>query len=532
MNRAPVAQISLGGWNVYFLGKLALYWQGFIGFQPLENLAFAALLLLPLQSQRWQRVRTMAAIPAAIGLLYHDSWLPPVSRVFSQASLLAQFDLAYLVELTGRFINVQMAALLIIIAVAYRLLSQWVRVGVLVLAVMVALLFTHTRASVNPLQGMAVAGNANMPPQAAAKPQSLDDVAHDFFASEAKRRVAFSVPAANATPFDIIFVHICSLSWDDLRAVGLDSHPLWKHLDITLTHFNSAASYSGPAVIRMLRAPCGQPRHEALYSPAPEGCYLMEDLRQAGFESNLALNHDGHFEDFLKLVQQQRINQTPLSLDNIPVTQHAFDDSPIFDDFAVLSRWLQDRKKDHAARAALFYNTISLHDGNKTNGAGMGRNSHDTYKARLERLLDDLDHFMGVLETSGTKAVVVLIPEHGAAYRGDRMQIAGLREIPSPAITLVPVGIKVVGSGVRRAGEPAVVAESTSYLALSRIVANLLKKSPFSGDGFNAGDYLADLPVTPLLSQNGEVTMMHYNNQYYLRQENNGPWTPYDPGGP
>ena len=46
---------------------------------------------------------------------------------------------------------------------------------------------------------------------------------------------------------------------------------------------------------------------------------------------------------------------------------------------------------------------------------------------------------MGELEASGRRAVVVLVPEHGAALRGDSAQIAGLREIPTPAITLVPV---------------------------------------------------------------------------------------------
>ncbi len=46
------------------------------------------------------------------------------------------------------------------------------------------------------------------------------------------------------------------------------------------------------------------------------------------------------------------------------------------------------------------------------------------------------------------------MPEHGAALRGDKMQIAGMREIPTPAITLVPVGIKVIGQDANRAGSP------------------------------------------------------------------------------
>lgn len=38
--------------------------------------------------------------------------------------------------------------------------------------------------------------------------------------------------------------------------------------------------------------------------------------------------------------------------------------------------------------------------------------------------------------------MVVVVPEHGGALKGDRMQISGLRDIPSPSITNVPAGVK------------------------------------------------------------------------------------------
>ena len=60
-------------------------------------------------------------------------------------------------------------------------------------------------------------------------------------------------------------------------------------------------------------------------------------------------------------------------------------------------------------------------------------------------VLNDMATFVRQLEQSGRKAVVVVVPEHGAALLGDRMQIPGMREIPSPSITHVPVGIKLVG---------------------------------------------------------------------------------------
>ncbi|MNE93053.1 hypothetical protein D3C80_1908510 [compost metagenome] len=39
---------GLGGWNIYFLAKLALLWAGYLNFHPLINLVFAAALIFPL----------------------------------------------------------------------------------------------------------------------------------------------------------------------------------------------------------------------------------------------------------------------------------------------------------------------------------------------------------------------------------------------------------------------------------------------------------------------------------------------------
>ena len=119
-----------------------------------------------------------------------------------------------------------------------------------------------------------------------------------------------------------------------------------------------------------------------------------------------------------------------------------------------------------------------------------------------------------------------MIPEHGAALRGDKMQIAGLREIPSPAITLVPVGIKVIGADLQRAGRTLQIDQPTSYLAVSHIVARLLEKPPYTKKTFTPSDYVADLPATPFVSQNDEVVMVGYKQRYYLRQDASG-WLDY-----
>ena len=100
----------MGLWSVYFLAKVGLFYNKFIGFHFLLNLAFALVLLLPIKNSRLQLTRKVLAIPASICLLYYDSWLPPISRLFAEANNLAGFNAHYLLELAGRFVNVWVLA--------------------------------------------------------------------------------------------------------------------------------------------------------------------------------------------------------------------------------------------------------------------------------------------------------------------------------------------------------------------------------------------------------------------------------------
>lgn len=523
---APLrVSIKLGHWNFYFLAKFMLFWKELIGFHPLENLAFAAFLLYPVESRLWRNAKNIASVILALTLLYYDSWLPSISRVLSQASLLSNFDAAYLAELLGRFVSVPLLAALVAGWLAFRLIASRARLGlVVVTSLVVMLVFQQSTRQATALPGQA-RNQAEGEVGADGKPD-FDKVLRGFFAKEAARSVSFPVPSAEAVPFDVIFIHVCSLSWDDVKAVGLDQHPLWKRFDFLFTRFNSAASYSGPAAIRIQRATCGQQSNASLYQPVSDQCYLMGSLKRSGFESNLAMNHDGHFDDFLHTVQAQRLTVAPMPLDGVSVTQHAFDGAPIYDDLAVLSRWLEQRQKSDSARAALYYNTISLHDGNRLVGEGSKLDSLDTYKIRLTTLLDELEKFMQGLERSGRRAVVAMIPEHGAAVHGDKMQISGLREIPSPRITLVPVGIKVIGEGGQRQGDTLMIGAETSYLAVSQVVARMLEISPFGGNGYDPADYVDDLIATPLVSQNENAVVMRYQERYFWHQ-NDEPWGEY-----
>lgn len=491
---------TLGMWGYYFVAKLGLLLVDLMTFHALENLLFAAFILLPASSRILRRAKHITAAVIALSLLYYDSWLPPVDRALSQASMLSNFSAGYLFELSMRFISIPVAVALIAAWLVYGWLSRRVRLGAIVMAGMLGLLIVQL------LPEDSAAGKLR-------PDMDMDKVVQDFFVKEAQRSVLFVTPAADAIPFDVVFLHVCSLSWDDVRAVGLDAHPLWQRFDILLTKFNSAASYSGPAALHLLRAKCGQPQHGAMYRSADEKCYLMNSLQRSGFEPNMALNHNGKFDDFLGQLKKHGLLTTPpLELAGLEVAQYAFDKSPVYDDLSVLSRWLDVRQSSGTARVALYYNTVSMHDGNHMQGQDSTANTLDAYKARLSKFLDETESFLQKLEASGRHAVVVMVPEHGAAVRGDNRQIAGLREIPTPSITLVPVGIAVVGG--HRDGEPLLIDQPTSYLAISHIVEHMLEQSPY--DNFVPSDYVADLPLTPFVAQNETTTVAEYQGQYYL----------------
>jgi cellulose synthase operon protein YhjU len=514
-------RIGLGHWSLYFLAKFVLAWQELIGLHALENLAFAAILVAPIGSRFLRAARSLAAVPVAISLLYHDSWLPPVSRVWSQAGLIGSFSMEYLAELAGRFIDWPVIALLALGLGAYAVAARFLRVGVIVLAVLSALTVYQRQDMTN---GAAVAAVAAENGAARKGPATFDpdQRLRDFYNKEKQRVIKFP-QVDSAVPFDIVLIHICSLSWDDLRAVGLDKAPLWRDMDFLFTHFNSAASYSGPAAIRVNRATCGQTSHQALYEPAAEDCYLMPALKRAGFATNFALNHDGHFDDFLTFVRQQRVDAPLQPFNGIPVALRAFDNSPVYDDEAVLGRWLESRRKTPAQQTALYYNTISLHDGNKMIAGQSARlSSHDSFGPRVAKLLNDLVGFMDKIRKDGRRAIVLVVPEHGAALRGDKFQIAGLREIPTPAITTVPVGVKIIGPGTTRTGPAATITDPTSYFGLMALLARLMGKPPFGDAGFDPLEYARDLPVTDHVAENESAIVLQRGQSYFLKQGTDG----------
>lgn len=532
----PTLLQGLGWWNMYFIIKIALFLQGVIDFHPVENFALLLLILFPLRQKAINVTRHIVAVPLAVWLMHYDSYLPPLDRLWAQTGQLLQFETAYLIELLGRFVTYQVMIVLFVLCTAYYILSKFLRVSVLVVATMMYISIPQQQTAqtvvaapiTNQQTGTAAGSKGNMTTTPVEINDSvLNNLKADFFERESARQVNFSADSSNDVPFDLLFLSICSVAWDDIEITGLGDHPLFKEFDIMFDNFSAATSYSGPAVIRLLRASCGQQEQDALFEPAPtQQCYLFDNLKNLGFEENLLLNHNGVFDSFLDLIQKNgnlQANMMPQT--GLTPYQKSFDGSTIFRDKQVLNHWWNERLSSNSDKVVALYNTISLHDGNRIISANSST-SMVSYKRRLNNLLDDLYDFFQTLKASKRNIVVALVPEHGAGMRGDRMQISGMREIPAPTIVHTPVGLKIFGEGMERIGGSVAVKAPSSYLSLSQLVANILEQDIYKTKRFSPIALTKGLPETRMVSQNSGSTMMEVNGKYYVTLDESS-WSEY-----
>ncbi|MFY9510247.1 MAG: cellulose biosynthesis protein BcsG [Rubrivivax sp.] len=517
----------MGAWSLYFLAKIGLYWSQTIGLHVAENLVFAAALAWPLQNPRWRRLRHGLAVPVAVALLYHDSFLPPASRIVGQFGALASFSGDYWLELAGRFIAWPVVLGLALGLVLFVLLQRRLRFATLVFlglasaAVLPAPGFWARNGGAAPTLNAREDAGSNAPLALS----QLDARLAAFYATERDKQVRL-VAGSAAPAFDIVVLSICSLSWDDLDEVRLRDAPLMSRFDIVFRQFNSAASYSGPAVLRLLRASCGQVPQSGLYEAAPDGCQLFASLQQIGYKPALLMNHDGHFDHFAEQLRDQGgLGIAPEHDAGAPVAMQAFDGTPIHADGEVLARHWRQRSADPAPMA-LLYNTVTMHDGNRVPGLASQR-SKETFKPRLLKLFAEIERFIALVEASKRPTLLLFVPEHGGAIRGDAVQVSGLREMPTPAITGVPAAAKLIGfDGFASGGAPIAVDKPSSYFALASLVAALLPGGHAIGGREALESVVRELPGSDWVAENEGTVLLRQGSSSYLRTPQ-GEWSIY-----
>ena len=336
----------MGLWSLYFLAKLYLYFRGFLQLDVVLNLVFVLFLVLP-TPKRFKSYRSVAVLRVGISsvlgllLLWHDSWLPSFSYVMTFLREEGLPSKEYVFKFVLGFFNLREIAVLASLLFLCYLVRRHIRLT----AVVVVLLLLASLRGLGQNKG------------------DVEKFVDAFYQSESKRLIRFDQTAKSGGDFDIIILHVCSLSWDDLRVIGLEGDPFFKQFDLLFTRFNSVTSYSNPSALRLLRANCGQRPHAALYDNVPKECELFETLRAMGYQTAFTLNHDGKYSRFAEQVGNLALLDPPLIPAGLPLQAIDFDGSPIYSDDAVLEKWWELRQASGAARAAVYYNTVSLHDG-------------------------------------------------------------------------------------------------------------------------------------------------------------------------
>jgi cellulose synthase operon protein YhjU len=511
----------MGLWSFYFLAKIYLCVRGYLGFHALPNVLLALGLALPWWFRRRAVPRAalvahgVVGLVAAFALLWHDSFLPPLaSSVEFLRSPATRPSAGYLLSFLSGYWNAgEAAALAAILAVAYAAHRKRVAIGPVVLLLMaVPAILSAARATPT------VAG-----------------VVEKFYSEQKGDRhvTRIAAPAPDAPPFDVIFLHTCSLSWDDLAHAGIRGHPFLSEFDLLLSRFNTATSYSNPATLRLLRSGCGQTSHTGLFMDLPAKCYLFEALRGAGYATYTLFNHRGSYSDSMA-DHGHRYGKAPLpeALPEPPVKYLSFDASPIYENYPLLEAWWKRRLASGAARAALYYNNVTLHGGVHVPSDTKWYEHKDRhhYQERAAEVFADYRRFFSLVQESGRDALVIMIPEHGAALVGNRIQARDLRDIPLPQITTVPVGIKFIqgsrppGGNDRRPAKALRLDKPVSYEAVAYLVSQALRNRAGAQAPLFPEDSLAGIPETPLVAENENAKIIEHEGAVYYQGKDQA-WT-------
>jgi cellulose synthase operon protein YhjU len=461
-----------------------------------------------------------------------ESWLPGVDSILANKGGIAGFSLLYMAEFALDFINVKMVGWGLLVFLGYFLVRRYVRVTFFTIVYFLGAVTMPWVQSILPERAPVVTADAGGQTNEAAAPaktgkadaKAVGEWYDAFLAYEHDRRARFPNGLSEKdTPFDILLLSICSVSNDDLAVSQLDQHPLFKEFNIRFDSFNAATAYSGPALLRLLNGACGQPSHSELYGERRPECEIMTRLGTLGYSQRLLMDHSGEYDNFLQSMRDKAGVTATLDNAKYPTRYMGFDDEEIADSLAVLRHWQRTQVKSKAGRTATLINFIALHDGNRLPGRGRA----EPFKPRAQEMFDNIRTFLRELERSGRKTMVVIVPEHGAAVRGDKIQVPRLRDIPTMRISRVPVMVKFVGlKGMPN--EPIHVTGNTSYLALTSLIGKTLETDYFSKDGGTVPleQLVHDLPQTNPVSENGTVQTLEYQGREYFRQ-NGGEWKPY-----
>lgn len=444
-------------WTTYFIAVTYLQLFGAISAHAFLNLFLCLFIFFPLpkklaDNKKITIIRKILAIFLGLALLWHESYLPsPVTFWNFLISPDLRPSPIFIWNFITSALNIKILIFLIpTLIFAYFLARTKLRKYFPIFFILVFFTIGFTE-----------------------KAATYDDLIGNFYNQESSKVIKLPDMASN--DFDIVILQLCSFSWADFNYVDYDTKPFFNKFDYIFTNFNSATSYSNQAVIRLLRATCGQTSEEALFSEVNSDCYLTTSLRDLGYSTYTTLNHDGVYSGFNDALVKYGRSDKPLDISGLKPVQTSFDGTLIYDDYDALSFWRKTRDADSNKKAALFYNSITLHTGGKYLNSNYLDNG-EQYSLTLKNVISDLDQFFDDLKKTNKKNIVIIIGEHGAALKGSALQPGTVREIPLPDITKVPVAIKLFGPEFNdKPGAAITINNPSTYFSLMEVLSQIIK---------------------------------------------------------
>lgn len=570
-------------WNVYFILIFLLAVNSLINFEPALNILLLIFIAIPCRWRSLHCIRQLAALIAASALAYYESYLPSFSALTANDAKLTDFSLSFVADFLASAINLYYVAAVAITGLLFLILQPYIRFTTVTLILVIFMCFqpaiisywrsifpvvqTQTSTTLHatgrqiqqaprirpaaedysvdknaqPQFGApAVTGGAltaeaetygelKGPVQnRRATPENIERWLEEFYSFERSRRIRMPLlPERGFVPFDIVMLSICSLGYSDLQESGLDSHPLFTGNDLTFTNFNTATSYTGPAVLRLLNSLCGQPPHDGIYDNRRE-CQLSPALSRLGYHLNLLMDHDGVFGNYLSSLSAYGGLQAQLNPQNgySQIYQSFHQGGVIYDSQDVLSDYLRTVSQHSDQPNFTFINFVALHDGNLLpQAADDSLTPTQRWTSRARRLFDDLLDFEESLQRSGRRVMVIFVPEHGAAMRGDKIQMARLRDIPGENLTRVPVYVKFINR--EQGGTQLEISSPVSYLGLSSLIAQAVQSNFFADSSNDMQHLAAAVETTYRVSENQQAVVVNYQGQDYLKLQNSAAFTVY-----
>lgn len=509
-------------WNMYFIVKLYLYLSGAINLDIALNLVLLLFAVLPAgmkesRSRVLMRLRMVTGVILALLLLWYDSWLPSIADVANLIQLYGLPSFGYTLSFIKGAASMSLVVFSVVVLLLGYLLRSYKRLSIVAIAVAISVSPLLKSVKDRPLSVAAVQVD-----EAEAAEKDPAKFLESFYAREAERTIVFRQPASGAVPFDLVVLHVCSLSWDDLDEIGMPPNdPFFKEFDYLFTNFNSATGYSGPAVMRLLQSNGGQRSHSDVHSTStPKEYFLFESLATLGYERYIAMDHDGRYGNFNSALKKNGLNNAKIiSHDKLSPTALFFDGkTSLYSDAAIFSKWLEARNSSKSERAALYFNSVLMHAGTHWIGErkGTGRDQRDQFKGVATVFLKDARKIIEMLKASNRNTVLVLVSEHGRALTGSSFQPPDMRDIPLPKITRVPMAIKLIGPRYNNAKvRQTVVDKPTSYFALSWTLSKFLERSPFGPTADAPQELAARIPKTDFVAENETGKIVEIGGQYH-----------------